>query len=160
MKHSGVDDARFQMVRFCGVEASMIDAVLPNEQVRMHAIWFIKYERSCTISFTTPIAFYGDYLPIVEDALSSFVCIAPSGEEEVSGADREQIQKEQIRVWIEALNGPVLVEEAECRLLEIGEPAVPALNEAQKTGTAMQRKHAARLLEMIRETAFMKNKSK
>jgi hypothetical protein len=153
LKAAGAKDASFAIVTFCGVEASQIDATLPQAQVRMHALWFVKFDRSYTISFTTQPAFYEQYLPVVEKALKTFSCTAPSSVDDVNAAERERIKTEQIRVWIEGLKGPDLAEEAERRLLEFGEDAIPALTRAQESGTTEQRQRAGRLLQAIRRAS-------
>lgn len=157
LKDAGAKDARYRVFRFCDVNAIQIDATLPYTQVRMHAVWFVKYDRSYTISFTTQPPFYQEYLPIIDRAFSTFRCISPMGTEDVTQADRERIQQEQIRVWINALKGPDLVEEAEHRLLEIGKPAIPALVEARKSGTEPQRQRVAKLLDIL--TVQQRNRS-
>jgi len=151
LKKAGASDAQFKIMQFCEVEASQIDATLPQSQARMHAIWFIKYGRSYTISFTTQSVFYPQYLPIVEEAFSTFQCISPTGKKDVSQADRDRIQQERIRAFIGALKGPDTYI-AEISLLEIGEAAVPALIEIQKTGTKNQKEKAAKILEQIRQS--------
>jgi hypothetical protein len=151
LKTAGSTDARFVMIRFCGVEASQIDATLPESQVRMHAIWFIKFDRSYTISFTTQPAFYQQYLPVIDKALATFHCNSPVGAEDVKDADRDKIQAEQIRVWVEGLKEPEFAEESERRLLEFGEAAIPALAKVQKSGTPEQKRRAAKLIQAIRQ---------
>jgi len=151
LKTAGATDARFEVIRFCGVEASQIDATLPDGLVRMHAIWFIKFDRSYTISFITQPAFYQQYLPLIDQALATFQCTAPVGAEDVKDAARDKIQAEQIRVWVEGLKGPDLAEESERRLLEFGEAAIPALAKVQESGTPEQKRRAAKLIQAIRQ---------
>lgn len=68
---------------------------------------------------------------------------------DVTDAMRGKIKSEQIRVWVDALKGHDLTEEAEKRLLEFGKEAVPALEVSAKSGTHKQRLRAKDLLDKI-----------
>ena len=92
LKQMGARDARFNMIEFCGEKAAQIDATLPQHRVRMHSLWFTKYGRSYTISFTTPSALYKQYLPIIEKALATFQCIPPKGIEEVTKKEQDRTE--------------------------------------------------------------------
>lgn len=150
LRQAGAKDARFDMITFCGVDASQVDATLPNSRVQMRAIWFVKYDRSFTISFTAQPAQFKTYWKVASAALDTFTCVSPDTSDAVSEAERDRIQREQIRVWVEGLKGPDLLAESERRLLEFGPAAISALEEATRTGTDSQRERARRLLQRLR----------
>ncbi len=148
----GSGDASVQMVDFAGVKAARVEASLPRQNMRMKVLMFTKHDRSYTISFTAPSEDFTKYLPVAEAALKTFVCIPPVGSEVTTPSEKERIQKEKIRVWITALKEQDLGTDAYNSLLEIGAAAIPALEEAQRTGTRLQKSRAMELLEKIRRS--------
>ena len=153
LQAEGATDARFEIIQFADVEASQIRATLPNTQTRMCAVWFVKHERSFTISLATPSSLHQQYLPVFQRALATFQCIPPAQADKVSKAERDRIRHEQIRVWIEAIKGADLTQVAERRLLEQGDAVVPAVLELYNSGTPAQRTRAGRILALLKGSA-------
>jgi hypothetical protein len=155
LKQMGSPDAKVTTVDFAGVKAEQVEGQLARQNMRMRALMFTNYGRSYVISFTATIQDFGQYWPLAESALKTFKCLPPEGQgakQETTASDAARIQAEKIRVWITALKDPDLGIDAEKSLIAIGAPAVPALEEAQRSGTPLQRERAARILERIRKT--------
>jgi len=150
LRSGGARDAQFTKIEFCGVDTSLIEATLPQQQIKIYALMFLKYDRIYTISFTTSSSSitYDENFPIVKTALDTFQCTAPEGSEpvETSQEDIDRIQAERIRVQINALNYPDMGDDAEATLIARGAAAVPALLEIEKNGTPVQKLRAKRIL--------------
>ena len=148
LKQMGSPDARVTTVDFAGVNAEQVDGQMGRQNAFLRAIMFSNYGRSYTISFTATKQDFAQYWPIAEEALKTFKCIPPEGVE--VAADKDAIQREKIRVWITALKESDLGTDALNSLLVIGQPAVPQLEEAERTGTPLQKQRASDLIKQIR----------
>ena len=150
LKQMGAADARVTTVDYAGVKAELVEAALGRQNMRMRVLMFTNYGRSYVISFTATPRDYAQYWPVAENALKTFKCLPPAGVEVATDADKEKIQKEKIRVWITALKEPDFATDAFNSLLAIGKPAIPQLEEAERSGTSLQKQRASELLKKIR----------
>ena len=148
LKQMGSPDARVTTVDFTGVKAVQVDGQMGRQNAVLRAMMFTNYGRSYTISFTATKQDFAQYWPIAEEALKTFKCIPPEGVE--VAADKDGVQKQKIRVWITALKETDLGSDAFNSLLAIGQPAIPHLEEAERTGTPLQKQRATDLIKQIR----------
>jgi hypothetical protein len=148
LKQMGSPDARVTTVDFAGVKAEQVDGQMGRQNAYLRALMFTNYGRSYTVSFTATKQDFAQYWPTAEEALKTFKCIPPEGVE--VAADQKEVQKQKIRVWITALKEADLGADAFDSLLAVGQPAIPQLEEAGRTGTALQKQRAADLLKRIR----------
>ena len=148
LKQMGSPDARVTTVDFANVKAEQVDGQMGRQNTYLRALMFTKYGRSYTISFTATKQDFVQYWPIAEEALKTFKCIPPQGVE--VAADKDAVQEQKIRVWITALKEADFGTDALNSLLAIGRPAIPRLEEAERTGTPLQKQRAAELLKQIR----------
>jgi hypothetical protein len=151
LKRMGSPDAKVTTVAFAGENVEQIDGQMARQNARIRVLMFTKYQRSYVISFSATSQDFNQYWPIAERALETFKCLPPEEVDITTSADKERIQTEKIRVWIAALKEADLGIDAFDSLLVIGQPAIPQLEEAQRTGTELQREKASQLLEKIRE---------
>ena len=150
LKRMGSPDAKVTTVAFAGGNVEQIDGQVGRQNARMRVLMFTKYQRSYVISFTATTQDFDHFWPIAERALGTFKCLPPERVDIPSAAEKERIQKEKIRVWVAALKEADLGIDAFDSILEIGQPAVPQLEEAQRTGTELQKKRFSALLDRIR----------
>lgn len=150
LRQMGSPDAKVTTVDFAGVKAEQVEGQLGRQNVRMRVLMFTNYGRSYVISFTATGQDFAQYWPVAEKALDTFKCLPPAGTEVADDVDKEKIQREKIRVWTTALKEPNLGTDAFNSLLATGRPAIPQLEEAERTGTPLQRQRASELLERIR----------
>ena len=148
LKEMGSPDATVSTVDFAGVKAERVDGQMGRQNMILRAFMFTNYGRSYTISFSATKQDFAQYWPIAEESLKTFKCLSPEGVE--VPADKEAVQKEKIRVWINALKETDLGTDALNSLVAIGKPAIPQLEEAERSGTALQRQRAADIIRRIR----------
>lgn len=151
LRQMGSRDAAVAMVDFADTKAAQVEASMPRQNMRMKVLMFAKHGRSYTISFTATSQDFGTYVRVADEALKTFACIPPGGPQSQTVGEQGRIQQEKIRVWITALKDPDLGSDAYHSLLAAGKAAIPALEQAQREGTPLQKKRAAELLQKIRE---------
>jgi len=148
LKQMGSPDATVATVDFAGVKAERVDGQMGRQNMILRAFMFTNFGRSYTISFSATKQDFAQYWPIAEESLKTFKCLPPEGVE--APADKETVQREKIRVWINALEESDLGSDAVNSLVAIGKPAIPQLEEAERSGTALQRQRAADIILRIR----------
>jgi hypothetical protein len=150
LKQMGSPDAKVSAVDFGGIKTEQVEGQMVRQNMRMRVLMFTNYGRSYVISFTAIGQDFAEYWPIAEKSLQTFKCLPPAGTETATDADKEKIQRERILVWITALKESDLGTDAFNSLLAIGTPAIPHLEEAERTGTPLQKRRASELLNRIR----------
>jgi len=149
LKQMGSPDARVNTVDFAGGKAEQIDGRMGQQNMILRGLMFSRFNRSYTISFTATLQDFATYWPLAEESLKTFRCIPPEGDE--TPADKEAVQKEKIRVWIDALKYPDLGRDAFDSLSRAGAAAMPQLREIEQSGTPLQKERAAELLKNLQQ---------
>lgn len=148
LKQMGSPDARVTSVEFAGVKGERVDGQMGRQNMLLRVFMFTNHGRSYTVQYSATRQDFDTYWPVAEAALKTFKCIPPEGTE--VPADNDAVQKQKIRVWITALKETDLGTDAFNSLLAIGQPAIPQLEEAERTGTPLQKQRAADLIKQIR----------
>ena len=149
LKQMGSPDARVTTIDFAGGKAEQIDGRMGQQNMILRGLMFSRFNRSYSISFTATRQDFATYWPAAEESLKTFRCIPPEGAE--TPADKEAVQKEKIRVWIDALKYPDLGRDAFDSLARAGTAAEPQLKEIEQSGTALQKERAAELLRNLQQ---------
>jgi hypothetical protein len=150
LRQMGAADAKTTTVPFAGGTAERVEGQMARQNTALRAFIFVNQGRSYVVQFAATPQDFDTYWPAAEASLKTFVCLAPAGVQVTSTADTARIEQEKIRVWITALKEPDLGIDAFASLKAIGQPAIPQLEEIQKTGTSLQKQRAAELLKLVR----------